>query len=292
MLVGTLVLAVLTPLGLLVTRWQLDTTPSTPADPTTVEVRTTFGEQIPNLAGVVTPVVLAAFLAYVVSQAVLGNRVGLGQTWRATRGRLLPVLGSVVVAFVAYAVLVAVVLVGPLALLLGSVDSGSDSGSVVTAVLLIIGGVLVTLVVLAFFWTRWAFVAPAIVLERVGVFAGFRRSWSLTSGRPFWRIFGLRLLTTLIVSIAGYVLTIPIAVVGFGVIAATGFDPETLSMASLVMNALSVLVAAALTTPFSSGFDSLLYIDERIRREALDVTLIQATSRPTAHPGGAPGAPA
>ena len=43
---------------------------------------------------------------------------------------------------------------------------------------------------------------PIIVLEERGVFSAFARSWRLTSGMPFWRILGIRLLTSLLVGIA------------------------------------------------------------------------------------------
>lgn len=279
LLVGTIVLAVLTPLGLVVSRWELGYR-STSTDPYAADLAPTIGEQIPTLAGVVTPVVLATFVAFVISQAVLGRRVGLGETWRTTRGRLLPVLGGIVVAFIGYVGASTAILAVPVILLISAAQDGSQ-GSIVTAVLILVAGVLLTLVAIAYLWTRWAFTAPAIVLEKVGVITGFRRSWALTSGRLFWRVLGTRLLTALLIGVASYVLTLPISAVGVAVVAASGFDPGAVTTTNLVMNSLSVLIATALTTPFSAGFDSLLYIDQRMRMEALDVTLIQATSDPT-----------
>ena len=39
--------------------------------------------------------------------------------------------------------------------------------------------------------------------------------------------------------------------------------------------AFAVLIQSVLVTPFVSGVDSLLYLDQRIRREALDVQIMQ-----------------
>lgn len=287
-LVSVAVLAVLTPLALLLANQQIDTRTSDPAlDPYAAELSTTVGEQIPGLASLITPVVLAAFLAFVVGQAVLGRKVGLPETWRGTRRHLLRVLASMVLAFLGYVVVGAVVVLVPLLLVIATIDSGG-AGAAATVILAFVATGLAVVAVEAFLWTRWAFVTPVIVMERAGVIAAFRRSWRLTAGRPFWRVFGLRLLTTLLVGIAGYILTLPLALAGAGTILASGADASASPVVGVVLNSLSVLIAGALTTPFTAGFDALLYVDQRIRREALDVTLIQAVS---AGHGAAPGGP-
>ena len=43
-----------------------------------------------------------------------------------------------------------------------------------------------------------------------------------------------------------------------------------------ILTGVASLVAGALTTPFTAGVDALLTVDQRIRREGLDVQLIQA----------------
>ena len=54
-----------------------------------------LGLYLPTIGQAVSGILLAGFLAQVVGQAVLGRKVGLGETWRATRGRLLPMVGAV-----------------------------------------------------------------------------------------------------------------------------------------------------------------------------------------------------
>ena len=43
------------------------------------------------------PILLTGFVAFVISQAVMGRKVTAGQTWEGTRGRLLPLVGATIV---------------------------------------------------------------------------------------------------------------------------------------------------------------------------------------------------
>ena len=42
---------------------------------------------------------------------------------------------------------------------------------------------------------------------------------------------------------------------------------------------MATLISGALTTPFTAGVDALMAIDQRIRREGLDVQLIHAAQQ-------------
>ncbi len=286
LLVTVAALAVLTPLALLVTSTEPDWTGDGPGS-VGGEISVSLGEQIPSLASLLTPVVLSAFLAWVVSRAVLGQRVDLAGTWRATRGRLLAVLGSVVLTSLAGLAVAGVLLGVPLAVVLGGLPSQGGLGAA-GALLVLVGGLALVAASL-FLWTRWAFAAPAIVLERLGPVSGLRRSWRLTGGTPFWRVLGIRLLTTVVVGVAGQILVVPVAGAGAVLVAAAGAGDAALGVTGVVVNAFSVLVAGALTTPFTAGVDAMLYVDQRIRREALDVALIAATTGPGGRDGSGPG---
>lgn len=275
LLVSVAVLAVLVPIGLWV---QSQETILDLDDPAASSLGLGIGENVPTLATLIVPPILAAFLAYVVTRAVLGRKVTLAETWQATWRRLPAVLANVFLAFLAILIVMAAV-IAPTVYGIVQVGEGDPGfGGIAAMVGAIVALVLLVLAVVLFLSTRWAFAVPAIVVERIGPFAAFRRSWGLTSGRQFWRILGLRLLTALLINVITYFLTFPLVLLGLAVFVATGFDPERMAQVTLVMNAVSVLVVGALTTPFTAGVDALLYTDQRIRREALDVTLIQATS--------------
>ena len=46
-----------------------------------------------------------------------------------------------------------------------------------------------------------------------------------------------------------------------------------------IISGLASLISGAITTPFTAGVDALMAIDQRIRREGLDVQLIHAAQR-------------
>ncbi len=143
--------------------------------------------------------------------------------------------------------------------------------------LLVLGG-LATVLLYLWLWTRLAFVTAVIVLEGRGVLSAFARSWQLTSGTAFWRIFGIRLLTSLIVGMAAYLITLPLTIAGVAIVFAAG-DEGDIFMWQAVLSGLASLISGAITTPFSAGVDALMAIDQRIRREGLDVQLIHAAQQ-------------
>ena len=214
-----------------------------------------------------TALLLPLFMAVVIGQGVQGRRIGLGETARAARGRILPALGVVLLVGLAALVFVAL-LIGSVAAAWAATGDGGGGG----AALLTFVAVVVGIVGFVLFSVRWAFAVTIVVLEGVRPVRALRRSWQLTRKRGFWRIFGIRLLTGIVVGIVGSVITVPVGVV-VGMLAG---DSETnAAWMFVVLQAGSVLVQSVLTTPFSSGVDSLLYVDQRIRYEGLDMALLQ-----------------
>jgi hypothetical protein len=233
-----------------------------------------LGSTIPSLGISGSTILLTGFVAFVISQAVMGRRVTAGQTWEGTRGRLLPLVGATIVTSLAVLLALAAVLVLPVLAIIGAATSANDSG-LVGAVLLGILGALVAIALVLFLSTRLAFVGVAVVLEKASVRQGIARSWRLTSGSQFWRVLGIRILTGIIVGVAAQILSFPLGIIGGLGIVATA-DPADLYVWQAVISGVTGLVTGALTTPFTAGVDALLYVDQRIRREGFDVGLIAA----------------
>jgi hypothetical protein len=210
---------------------------------------------------------LSGLLMYVVGQAVLGRKPDLGETWRATRGRLLPLFALIVLSGL-FSLLAIAVLMGPGVLLL-------LNDSIATGVVLELVGLLVLIVVVLAVSTKILMAAPAIVLEGHGVFAGLRRSFALTKGSAFWRILGISLLAGFFAGIAAWVLGLPFSVIGAIIQLSAGQDVETGQMGATFVSHLSALLTGAITTPFVAAVTGLLYIDRRMRLEALDVVLLR-----------------
>ena len=232
--------------------------------------------QLPTLSSMLSTVLLAGFLAYVVGQAVLGRRVSAGETWAGTRGRIVALVVVTLLSALLTLGMLAVVAAGPTALGVAAFAGESSDGLKVLAVVVIVLGVLIALALSFWLTTRLAFATSAVVLERLGPVAALRRSWQLTRGRAIWRLLGIRALTGLIVGLVAQLLTVPLAMgvmIGFF---ALGSEGDGAGIAMTVVNALTTLLTAAITTPFSAATDAFLYVDARIRREALDVQLIES----------------
>lgn len=241
----------------------------------------TFGSLIPSVGSWFSTILLAGFLAYVIGQAVLGRKVGSGETWQGTFPRIWALLGATLLTSLVFVGTLAVVVVVPVVLLVAADSTGSD-GMMVAGVLTLILGLLLGLVAMLFLWTRLAFVTPSVILENLGVGQAFARSWRLTGGSGFWRLLGVRLLAAVAISIVGSLITAPLAILGAALLF-TGIPLDQVYVWQAVLTGVTGVVAGAATTPITAGLDSLLYVDHRIRREGLDVHLVQ-TAQGTAAP--------
>ncbi|WP_411102221.1 hypothetical protein [Streptomyces sp. cmx-4-9] len=221
---------------------------------------------------------VTAALAPVVSAAVLGRRSTLSGTLRALR----PLAGRM-------AALTLVLLLGSLAAGVLPMLPGLLSGSAPLTAL----GFPVGLVLLAWFYVSFLLAPPALMLERGSVTDALKRSAKLVKG-AWWRICGISLLTALIAKLTAAVIVMPFAITAM-VVAPGGMDSflngsATESWSFLIIAAIGSVVAAAVTLPMQTGVTTLLYVDQRIRREALDLELVRAAG--IADHGAAPAQPA
>jgi hypothetical protein len=110
------------------------------------------------------------------------------------------------------------------------------------------------------------------MLEPVGVFGALGRAIHLTR-RQFWRLFGILLLVTLVVGVAGSMLRLPFSVVGEFFLV-SGTDSGYGLTIYLLLTAVGTVISSALLQPFQAAVSALLYVDQRIRKEAYDVELL------------------
>lgn len=215
-------------------------------------------------------IVLTGILTAVLGEAILGRRMSPAEAWAAARPRI---GGLLLLTLTVFAGAVGLVAVGVVVMLI-LVAVGSVAGAVIGGVLLLVTGLLVI-----YLWIRFALAAPALVLERIGPIQALRRSWRLTAGQ-FWRLFGITLLATIAAGLVAAIVIAPasLLLVGSALSASSPSDPAALGLGSLfLLMCISVLVDA-LVRPFLAEVTGLLYIDQRIRREALDVTLMHTVS--------------
>jgi hypothetical protein len=211
--------------------------------------------------------ILTGLLTSVIGRGVLGRRVSLGEAWQL--GRLPALLGA--------SGLILAILVGmwaPLTVIV-VVLAVAHLGAV--AALIGVLGFLGALVVSIWFSVMLSLAAPAVVLERLGPVQALRRSWRLAS-RSFWRLFGILLLTALVVFVASAILEIPFDIIR--VVAGGSGVGGGLALGStvvlVIIGAIGSIVAGAVTRPVSAGVTVLLYLDMRMRKEGLDLVLRNA----------------
>ncbi len=256
-------------------------TDPTSADLTALLAASLGGAALSGLVSFVASTILTGLLITVLGQAVLGRRTPLAGAWAATRRRVPGLLG---LALLTTLVLVAVVVVGILPGVLTAALGGSGG-----VVLTVVGG-LAAAALAIYLGVSWSMITPAYVLEGIPAMSAFRRSYRLV--RPqWWRIFGILLLGVVITTVIGFALALP-----FGFVTtlldgspdlSTGAVP-TPGIAGSVVTALGTILVGAITAPFGAGITGLLYLDQRMRREAFDLELLRAAQSPDAPLPGAP----
>ncbi|GHG82899.1 glycerophosphoryl diester phosphodiesterase membrane domain-containing protein [Streptomyces griseocarneus] len=232
------------------------------------------GTAVMGLVGLVGSVFAAAMLTFVVSRAVLGRPVTTREAWARTR----PQLGSMAGLFCLVPLLVVGVFgVGLLPGLLLLASGAEGPG-----VLAMATGGLAAVALAAWLWVRYSLAAPALVLEKQGAIASMRRSAKLVRGSG-WRILGIQLLAALLVFMIGTVVQIPSTVIGLLTSTdlenlSAGFAPGSMSWSYLIITGISATISSTVALPITSGVTALLYMDQRIRRESLDIELTRAAA--------------
>ncbi|MFD7432693.1 glycerophosphoryl diester phosphodiesterase membrane domain-containing protein [Streptomyces sp. NPDC059818] len=226
----------------------------------------------PLLITVLATIFTTAVLAVVISRSVLGRPVTLSDTWAEARPRLLPLLGlTLLLGVMAVGIMAVGLLPG---FLLG------DTAGVGLAFL----GLLAACVVLVWLMVRFCLASPALMLERQSITASMRRSAKLIRG-AWWRTFGILVLTWLLTLIVTLLIGIPFGIIavvadGGGLDAFLTEGATSFGWSFLIISGIGDVVIATITYPLSAGVMALVYVDQRIRREALDLELARAAGLP------------
>ncbi len=143
---------------------------------------------------------------------------------------------------------------------------GMGIGIAVGLVLFVIPGIILFLM--------WALAIPVAVLEDAGLGESLSRSRQLTAGHRF-RVFAIYLLYFALVFALEFGLLVPLGAVigmkGGGAAGASALLP-VISVLSAVLS----YVIECLVTPILTISLSLMYYDERVRKEAFDIQLMMS----------------
>ncbi|MFD5820452.1 glycerophosphoryl diester phosphodiesterase membrane domain-containing protein [Streptomyces sp. NPDC127038] len=217
-------------------------------------------------------IVATALLTSVTSRAVIGKPVTTGEAWQDARPQLAKLFGlTLLLPLIALAIMAVGAVPGLLA-----VAAGSHDGGIALAIL----GAFAAGFVALWLMIRFSLASPALMLEKQGIVKSMRRSAKLVRG-SWWRVFGIQLLATVIANIVASIIVIPFAVLaaalsgdGFaGFLDSSGGD---LGWTFLIVSGIGSVIGSMITFPITAGVTVLLYIDRRIRREALDLDLARA----------------
>jgi hypothetical protein len=186
------------------------------------------------------------------------------------RPRLLPLLGLTLVyplvIVLATAVVVVLALVAP-----------------PLAVVVVIAAIVVGIWLLVLF----SLATPALVLENARVGQAFGRSRRLVRG-SWWRIFGITLLAGVIAFVIALIITVPFEYLGDGFDTVTSTEPVSPTTKYLVFSTIGGIIASTITEPFAAAVTVLLYTDQRMRREGMDIELARAAGMAPPPPPPAP----
>ncbi|MFE4265327.1 hypothetical protein [Streptomyces sp. NPDC056883] len=209
-------------------------------------------------------IVATAMLTMIFSRAVLGHGSSIGTAWREARPQLARLFGLTLLLGLGSALLFTVLVL-----------PGALAGQAPLAAL----GGLIALGVILWLWIKFSLASPALMLEKATVRKAFVRSSKLVKG-SWWRIFGITVLTGIITTFVAGLIVLPLTLVG-GLVFGGGLEgmadgTGTTSWGYLISTAVGGIIALAITMPIQSGVTVLLYVDQRIRREALDLELARA----------------
>ncbi|MFG2359508.1 glycerophosphoryl diester phosphodiesterase membrane domain-containing protein [Streptomyces sp. NPDC048521] len=246
---------------------------ATPDDVLRALRETMIGTGIVTVISTVAVIVATALLTTITSRAVLGKPVSTGEAWREARPQILRLFGLLLLLGL---IVVGVGLAGTLPGLLVLLSGGSDGAGAALLAL----GILAAIIVAGWLMIRFYLATPALMLERQGIVKAMSRSTKLVRG-SWWRVFGIVLLTGLITNIVASLVAIPFALIGAAVSGDSignlfGAGGGDVGWAFLIIRGIGSLIGTTLTLPISAGVTVLLYIDQRIRREALDLELARA----------------
>jgi hypothetical protein len=221
------------------------------------------------LVSLILQAILTGMLAAVIGSGILGRKLTIGQAWREVRiGSLIGAAGLLllfsILPFVPVALLVTVFVV-------------AHAGVAAAGLGAILGlGAFVGYIIIG---VRLCLTMPAVVLERLGPWQAIRRSWRLSRGSS-WRLFGIKLLTLVIIGIATIVIEIPFLLAG-GSFAVGGVLTalRSATVLAVLLTVIGALVASTLMQPMKTGVSVLLYLDTRMRREGFDLALRNAAER-------------
>lgn len=225
-----------------------------------------FAGMIVMLAGMA---IAHAATVKAVAAVYLGRQISIAGAYRALGGRILRVLGvfslmMLISGLAAGVIILVAVLIGTVAVVGGAKagTAGTVLGVIVGFGAAVVGGLAAIAI-----YIRYSLAVQACVVEDLGVVASLKRSAVLSKGSRS------RILTVYFVfGILSYIVAF-----GLGAIAAAAGAMIHNAIVSMILIYVATFIAGALNGPLATIGISLLYYDERVRKEAFDLQLMMSS---------------
>lgn len=220
---------------------------------------------------------------YAVTRVHLGHKTSIAEAYKLMFPYAGTVLGVVVLAFlvVAGAFVAVAAVIGLPFLAIGFALKGQQA---VAPLLTVIGGFLfVPSVICAVFYVsaRLSLAVPSAVVERLGVTESLRRSWALAQGSVL-RLILVNILAAIISFALSAVLSLPYFI---GIVLALSKKSPAAMVPFIIWQYIGDFLARSIAFPIATIAVSLIYYDERVRKEAFDLQLMmEAMSQPQPPP--------
>ena len=233
-----------------------------------------------GLASFIAAEISHAGTVMAVSNLHLDRPTTIGSAYSAAKPSLLRVIGiSLVVLLIPVLFAIPVMIVIGIVFAITFAAGGGGGLNNVVLIRVMTGfAVLVIPVVALKWWLQWSLVVPVTVLEGGGLRTSMRRSKALTKGCR-WRIFLVYLLLAVLGAVVSWVIQSPlIAVVGFRILR----QPGAMTGVIGAISAVGVFLSTCLVGALASIALTLIYYDQRVRKEGFDLQLMMATLEPGA----------
>ena len=219
-------------------------------------------------------IALDGVLSVAVSQLVIGKKITFKQSWALVKPRLWSMLGASFLSMLAVGSPLLVLVI----LFFMSLYSWPGSDAFFSLFGLLLALALPVVLVSYVISIRFLYAPICAVLEEKGPIEAVKRSWALTSG-SFWVTLGRVILINVVVGfIAGMIVQI------IGIIAAIFMftilsDPSTVWSTIILYGVISALqmLAYSLVVPILAAYQTLMYVDEKIRKENFAPLLAHAS---------------
>lgn len=222
--------------------------------------------------------VLDGVLSVAVSQLVIGKKITFKQSWALVKPRLWSMLGASFLSMLAVGSPLLVLVI----LFFMSLYSWPSSDAFFSLFGLLLALALPVVLVSYVISIRFLYAPICAVLEEKGPIEAVKRSWALASG-SFWVTLGRVILINVVVGfIAGLIVQIIgiIAVIFmFTILGDPSSDPSNVWSTIMLYGVISALqmLAYSLVVPILAAYQTLMYVDEKIRKENFAPLLAHAS---------------